>query len=116
MTWTVVVRLADEGRWKKHTTMDIEYIKQHRRLTLEFGRGETYRTNNPTLYGHSTYGRSSVLAGRPRRVFLESWDDLDTARAELKAAKIRYTDLCDTHGSTHIPVDVITAGLSDEDI
>jgi len=99
-----------------HNTMDIEYIKQHRRLTLEYGRGETYRTNNPTLYGHSTYGRSSVLAGRPRRVFLECWDDLDTARAELKAAKIRYADLCDTHGSTHIPVDVITAGLPDEDI
>ena len=38
------------------------------------------------------------------------------ARAELKAAKIRYTDLCDTHGSTHIPVDVITAGLPEEDI
>ena len=100
----------------KHTTMDIEYIKQHRRLTLEFGRGETYRSNHPTLYGHSTYGRSSVLAGRPRRVFLESWDDLNAARAELKAAKIRYADLCDTHGSTHIPVDVITAGLPDEDI
>jgi hypothetical protein len=95
--------------------MDIEYIKQHRRLTLEYGRGETYRSNKPTLYGHSTYGRSSVLAGRPRRVFLESWDDLDTARAELKAAKIRYADLCKTGGSTHIPVDVITAGLPDEE-
>ena len=98
-----------------HNTMDIEYIKQHRLLTLEYGRGETYRSNMPTLYGHSTYERSSVLAGRPRRVFLESWDDLDTARGELKAAKIRYVDLCDTRGSTHVPVDVITAGLPDED-
>jgi hypothetical protein len=96
--------------------MDTNYIKEHRSLTLEFGRGETYRSNKPTLYGHSTYGRSSVLAGRPRRVFLESWDDLDTARAELKAAKIRYTDLCDTRGSTHIPVNVITAGLPDDEI
>jgi hypothetical protein len=96
--------------------MDIEYIKQHRSLTLEYGRGETYSSNRPTLYGHSTYGRSSVLAGRKRRVWLEDWDDLDTARAELKAANIRYDDLCDTHGSTHIPVDIITAGLPDEDI
>ncbi len=96
--------------------MDTNYIKEHRSLTLEFGRGETYRSNKPTLYGHGTYGRNSVLRGRPRRVFLESWDDLDTARAELKAAKIRYTDLCDTHGSTHIPVDVITAGLPDDEI
>ena len=94
--------------------MDITYIKEHRSLTLEFGRGQTYRNNNPTLYGHSTYGRSSVLAGQRRRVFLESWDTVDEARAELKAAKIRYTDLCDTRGSTHIPVDVITAGLPDD--
>jgi hypothetical protein len=95
--------------------MDIEHIKQHRRLTLEYGRGETYCSNKPTLYGHSTYGRGSVLAGRPRRVFLESWDDLATARAELKAARIRYADLCETGGSTHIPVDVITAGLPDDE-
>jgi hypothetical protein len=95
--------------------MDIAYIKQYRNLTLEYGRGETYCSNKPTLYGHSTYGRSSVLAGRSRRVFLESWDDLDSARAELKAAKVRYSDLCDTGGSTHIPVDVITAGLPDDD-
>ncbi|MBN8457545.1 MAG: hypothetical protein J0M04_06895 [Verrucomicrobia bacterium] len=96
--------------------MDIEYIKQHRRLTLEFGRGETYRSNKPTLYGHSTYGRGSVLAGRPRRQWLEEWDDIDTARAELKAARIRYCDLCGTGGSTHIPVNVITTGLPDEEI
>ena len=38
------------------------------------------------------------------------------ARAELKAAKVRYADLCDAGGSTHIPVSVITAGLPGEDI
>jgi len=81
--------------------MDIDHIKEHRSLTLEFGRGQTYRNNNPTLYGHSTYGRSSVLAGQRRRVFLESWDTVDEARAELKAAKIRYTDLTKEHGSTY---------------
>ena len=84
--------------------MDIDHIKQHRNLTLEFGRGETYANGRPTLYGHSTYGRKSVLSGRPRRQWLEDWDDIETARA-LTAV-----------GSTHIPVSVITAGLPDEDI
>ena len=95
--------------------MDNQYIKQFRSLTLESGRGETYANGRPTLYGHSTYGRSSVLSGRPRRQWLEDWDDIETARAELKEAKIRYRDLTGV-GSTHIPVSVITAGLPDEDI
>ena len=94
--------------------MDLDHIKQHRDLTLEFGRGETYANGRPTLYGHSTYGRGSVLRGRSRRQWLEDWDDLETARAELKAAKIRYSDLTGV-GYTHIPVDVITAGLPGED-
>ena len=94
--------------------MDIEHIKEHRSLTLEFGRGETYRNNKPTLYGHSTYGRSSVLAGQRRRVFLESWDTIEEAKAELKAAKVRYTDLTDTHCSTHIPVSQVVSHLPDD--
>ncbi|MBN8457387.1 MAG: hypothetical protein J0M04_06050 [Verrucomicrobia bacterium] len=95
---------------------DIAEIKRYRNLTLESGRGETYSNGRPTLYGHSTYGRGSVLAGRPRREWLEDWDDIETARAELKAAGIRYRDLCDAGGSTHIPVDVITTGLPDGEI
>ena len=94
--------------------VNIEEIKQFRDLTLEWGRGETYRSNKPTLYGHGTYGRGSVLRGQSRRVFLESWDTIEDAKAELKAAKIRYTDLTGTGGSTHIPVAQVTSHLPDD--
>jgi hypothetical protein len=93
--------------------MDTDYIKSFKDLTLEFGRGETYCSGRPTLYGHSTYGRSSVLAGQSRRVFLEDWDDLETAKAELAAAKIRFTNICGS-GSTHVPVDSMVSHLPDE--
>ena len=43
-------------------------------------------------------------------------ESITEAKDELKAAKIRYTDLTGTNGSTHIPVDVITAGLPDDEI
>ena len=96
--------------------IDKHYIKDMklRDLTLELGRGETYATGKPTLYGHGRYERSSVLAGQHRRVFIESWDDIDTARAELKAAKIRYTDLTGTGGTTHVPVAGMVAHLPDD--
>ena len=98
--------------------IDKQYIREMklRDLTLELGRGETYATGKPTLYGHGRYGRSSVLAGQHRRVFIESWDDIDTARAELKAAKIRYTDMTGTGGSTHTPVERMVAHLPDDEI
>ena len=95
--------------------MDIQYIKQHKSLTLEYGRGETYCNGKPTLYGHSVYGRGSVLAGQRRRVWLEDWDNLEEAQQSLKAAGIRFTDLCDTRGSTHVPVATMTAHLPDDD-
>jgi hypothetical protein len=76
-------------------------------LTLEFGRGQTYRNSKPTLYGSGVYGRSSVLAGQSRRVYLECWDDMETAKRELAAAALEYEDLTGTNGTTHIPVDNI---------
>lgn len=76
-------------------------------LTLEFGQGQTYRNRKPTLYGSGVYGRSSVLAGQTRRVYLECWDDMDTATRELAEAKLQYEDLTGTNGTTHIPVDNI---------
>lgn len=82
-------------------------------LTLEWGRGETYRSGRPTLYGHGRYKRSSVLAGQSKRVFLECWDNLDEARAALAEAGLKYQDLTDTGGSTHRPVAEMTAHLPD---
>src|SRR4051812_21575722 len=52
-------------------------------FTLERGRGETYRHPRPVLYAHSIYERSSVLAGQPRRLFVEQWNSWDESRAAL---------------------------------
>ncbi len=96
--------------------MDTDHIKQMklRDLTLELGRGETYHTGKPTLYGHGTYGRNSVLRGQPRRVFIESWESVEEAKTELKASKLRYTDLTGTGGTTHVSVSGMVAHLPDD--
>ena len=60
------------------------------KFTLEPGRGETYRHTRPVLYAHSTYERSSVLAGQPRRLWVAQWDTWDEARAAL--AEVRKAD------------------------
>jgi len=86
-------------------------------FTLEPGRGETYATNKPTLYGHSTYERSSVLAGRPQRVFVASWDNWPSAYEELAMVKkaLRWFKFDDIGGgSTHIPTSQIVAHLPDD--
>lgn len=82
------------------------------RHTIEYGNGETYRNRRPTVYKHDRYPRGSVLAGRPRRTWV---DDFDTV-AEAKAAFPEAVDLITGGGgSTHVPVDVVTAGLPDEE-
>src|SRR4029079_18371658 len=58
-------------------------------FTLEQGRGETYRHARPVLYAHSVYERSSVLAGQPRRLFVEQWDSWEEARAALAEVRKR---------------------------
>ena len=59
-------------------------------FSLEPGRGETYRHTRPVLYAHSTYERSSVLAGQPRRLWVAQWDTWEEARAAL--AEVRRAD------------------------
>lgn len=86
-------------------------------FTLEPGHGETYHSGKPTLYGHSTYPRGSVLAGRPLRKFIDQWDtaaEAHTALAEVKKAlpKFKYEDV---EGTTHIPIDQMTAGLPEDE-
>jgi len=87
------------------------------RFTLEYGRGETYRNSDVTLYAHSTYERSSVLAGRPQRVFVHAWSSLEEAQAALADAKktwkrFKWEDCLGS--STHIPVSQIVAHLPDD--
>lgn|GEM_PF-1684984 len=89
-------------------------------FTLEMGRGETYRHSKPVLYAHSTYGRGSVLARRPRRLFVEEWETWEEARAALAEVRradrsFRFDDLGEGGGSTHIPSAVLTRHLPDDE-
>jgi hypothetical protein len=89
-------------------------------FTLESGRGETYRHSRPVLYAHSTYGRSSVLAGQPRRLFVEEWETWEEARAALAEVRradrsFRFDDLGEGGGSTHVPSSVLTRHLPDDE-
>jgi hypothetical protein len=89
-------------------------------FTLEMGRGETYRHCKPVLYAHSEYEESSVLAGQPQRIWVEQWETWDEARAALEAVKradptIEIDDFGEGGESTHIPTDVLTRHLPDDD-
>ena len=89
-------------------------------FTLEMGRGETYRHPRPVLYAHSVYERSSVLAGQPRRLFVEQWETWEEARAAL--AEVRKADRSFTFddfgqggGTSYIPTSVLTRHLPDDE-
>lgn len=89
-------------------------------FTLEPGRGETYRHRRPVLYAHSTYERSSVLAGQPRRLWVAQWDTWDEARAALGEVRkanrsFKYDDFGEGGGTTHIPTSVLTRHLPDDE-
>jgi hypothetical protein len=89
-------------------------------FTLEMGRGETYRHAKPMLYAHSVYEQSSVLAGQPRRLFVEQWDTWDEARAALAEIRRRdrsfkFDDYGVGGGTTFIPSSVLTWHLPDDE-
>jgi hypothetical protein len=89
-------------------------------FTLESGRGETYSHRRPVLYAHSTYDRSSVLAGRPRRLFVEQWETWDEARAALAEVRradrsFRFDDFGEEGGTSYIPTSVLTRHLPDDE-
>lgn len=89
-------------------------------FTLESGRGETYRHGRPTLYAHSVYNEGSVLAGQPRRLFVEQWNSWEEARAALAEIRqadrsFKYDDYGKGGGTTYIPSEVLTRHLPDDD-
>jgi hypothetical protein len=89
-------------------------------FTLERGQGETYKHARPVLYAHSVYGRGSVLAGQPRRLWVAQWDSWDEARAALAQARqedrtFAYDDHGKDGGTTHVPSDVLTRHLPDDE-
>src|SRR4051794_41586056 len=89
-------------------------------FTLDPGRGETYRHNRPVLYAHSVYERNSVLAGQPRRLWVTQWDSWDEARATLAQVRkadrsFKFEDFGEGGGTTHIPSEVLTRHLPDDE-
>lgn len=40
------------------------------------------------VYGHSTYGRESILEGQPKRVFVESYSTLESAQLSCPTADV----------------------------
>ena len=56
--------------------------------TIELGNGATYRNNRYTVYEHSTYPRSSVLAGQRRRVWMDDFDTLEEAQQAYPKAQV----------------------------
>ncbi len=89
-------------------------------FSLEPGRGETYRHSRPVLYAHSNYERSSVLAGQPRRLWVEQWDTWDEARAALAEVRkqdrtFKFVDHGEGGGTSYIPSSVLTRHLPDDE-
>lgn len=99
--------------------LDLEYFfnsKKHWTFTLEAGHGETYSHGLPTLYAHSIYEHSSVLAGRPQRVFVTQWQTWEEAQAAVEKAKATYKGRFDFEfsGTTHIPISQLVSHLPDD--
>lgn len=78
--------------------------------TVERERGETYHRGTFAIYEHGVYPRHSVLAGQPRRVFVEGgFKTVEDAQAKHPHA--RYIA-----GTTHRSVNSMTAHLPDDDV
>ena len=89
-------------------------------FTLETGRGETCRHARPVLYVHGEYEESSVLAGQPRRLFVEQWETWEEARAALaQVCKVdrtfKFEDYGEGGGTSYIPSYVLTRHLPDDE-
>lgn len=83
--------------------------EKRRKLTIERQRGETYSRSTYAVYEHGYYPRSSVLAGRPSRKFVDGgFETVEEAKAAYPTAR----DL--EGGSTFIPIERMVAHLPDD--
>jgi len=70
------------------------------------GKGMTYnRTEGFTVYEHSTYSRGSVLAGQPKRIWLDIFDTLAEARAAYPQATVIEGCTYQPPSLSHLPDD-----------
>jgi hypothetical protein len=62
-------------------------MKKNNDIQIEFPSvGQTYARNEYAVYEYGVYPRSSVLAGRTRRTFLDSFESLAAARSAYPGA------------------------------
>lgn len=84
-------------------------------FTVEYGRGETYANRNVTVYSHDDYERSSVLAGRERRMWIGTFANEQEARDTMEAAGVtKITTFMLGGGSTHVPIAQMVSHLPDD--
>jgi len=86
-------------------------------FTVEYGRGETYANRELTVYAHDDYERSSVLAGRERRMWIGALQrDLteQDAHDTIGAAGATKVTTFMLGGSTHVPISQVVSHLPDD--
>lgn len=76
-----------------------------KRMTIEFGRGSTYSNNRYTVYEHSTYPRSSVLAGQHKRSWIDDFDTLEEAKSAYPSAEVCCGTTFSEPSLHHLPDD-----------
>jgi hypothetical protein len=96
----------DRRNWLTWTG-DIEFMAKTY-MTVERQMGETYWRNTFAVYEIGTYPRSSVLAGRQSRKFIDGgFETVEAALAKYPKARV-------IGGTTYIPVEQMVSHLPDD--
>lgn len=74
-------------------------------LTIERGRGMTYTNNRWTIYSHGFFPYYSVLAGQPKRTFIDSFDTIEEAQKEYPTATVIQGTTYRDPDLSHLPDD-----------
>ena len=75
------------------------YSMNQNNIIIEFPSvGQTYARNEYGVYEYGVYPRSSVLAGRTRRIFLDSFKSLAAARAAFPGASEQISEPTTSEG------------------
>lgn len=82
-------------------------------IVLEPGGGATYSHGDPTIYFYGTYEDSSVLAGRSRRAFIDSFNTNEEAEAAVNAIRGAGIDITSQSISGFVEDEMLD--LPDED-
>ncbi len=88
------------------------------RLTVQAKREHPESDPQFHVYGWNTYERSSVLAGQPRKVWLDAFDTMELALAKYPAAVASHPLLEPQISLGHLPGpdDPVPGGMYPDDI